>query len=145
MALERADWTLLAIAAAQGAPLSPVQLQKSLFVLGREMPGEVGNFYLFQPYNYGPFDRSVYADVDQMESRGLVTRVPLRQWSGYAATGAGIAAAAALRKDANPRAVDFLDRVVAWTRALSFQDLVRAIYVKYPEMRAKSIFEDTPT
>jgi len=32
--LRRRDWTLLAVAAAGGAPLTPVQLQKTLSLLG---------------------------------------------------------------------------------------------------------------
>ncbi len=32
--LRRRDWTLLAVAAAGGAPLTPVQSQKILFLLG---------------------------------------------------------------------------------------------------------------
>ena len=32
--LRRRDWTLLAVAAAGGASLTPVQLQKILFLLG---------------------------------------------------------------------------------------------------------------
>ena len=33
--LQKKDWTLLAIALADGQPLSPVQLQKSVFLFGK--------------------------------------------------------------------------------------------------------------
>ena len=58
MPLDRKDWALLAIAnAGHGVSLSPVQLQKSLFLLGRELGSKVGaNFYDFQPYTT---DRSI--------------------------------------------------------------------------------------
>jgi hypothetical protein len=142
MAISREDWTLLTLAAAQGATLSPVQLQKALFVLGKEMPGSVaGNFYDFKPYNYGPFDGAVYQDAEKLEAKGLARILSAERWSEYAATPAGLTRADELRAQADPRAMAFLSTVVQWARSLSFSDLVRAIYAKYPEMRAKSIFD----
>ena len=75
--MSRADWTLLAISFAKGRGLSPVQLQKALFLLGRELPGEVGpNFYNFIAYNYGPFDRAVYTDASHLCAQGKVAITP---------------------------------------------------------------------
>lgn len=49
-----------------------VQLQKSLFVLGRRRAKDLGgDFYNFQPYDYGPFDASVYHDADALPLAGL--------------------------------------------------------------------------
>lgn len=139
----RMDWTLLAIACADGDPLSPVQLQKVLFLLGREMPAEAGpEFYKFRPYNYGPFDSAVYADAEALTDAGLVTLVPHWRWNEYAATPEGMARAEQVRAAAPTAAHEYLSKVVAWARGLSFQDLVRAIYARYPDTRAKSIFED---
>jgi hypothetical protein len=43
--MKRALWTLLAISVANGKTLSPVQVQKSLFLLGRMLPDEVGDLF----------------------------------------------------------------------------------------------------
>ena len=143
MTIRREHWVLLAITAAGGRPLSPVQLQKSLFVLGREMCEAVGDgFYNFRPYNYGPFDSDVYADAEMLASRGLVNISQPWRWKEYAATPAGMREAEQVKGEAPPAATAYLAKIVAWARSLSFQDLVRAIYARYPDTRAKSIFEE---
>lgn len=142
--MDRKHWNLLVIAAARGRPVTPVQLQKVLFILGRELPGEVGGeFYDFKPYNYGPFDAAVYADAESLSSEGLVNINRPQRWNEYAATPLGMEKAEALRKDLPDRVVAYLDRLVGWAQGLTFQGLVRAIYARYPETRAKSIFEDS--
>ncbi len=142
MALKREEWALLAIAAADGAPLEPVQLQKALFLLGKEMPKAVGrDYYRFSPYNYGPFDQLVYADAEALAKRGLVTIDTPRRWAEYAATPEGIQAAKGLAAQVVD-AWDYLRKVVAWARSLTFQQLVRAIYAAYPDQRVNSVFRD---
>lgn len=141
--MERKYWTLLAVAAANGEPVTPVQLQKSLFVLGEEMRAEVApNFYEFAPYDYGPFCADVYSDADELAAEGLVELLPSTngRWTNYRATAAGLAHAGRI-VSTTPRAASYLKEVVAWTRSLSFSDLVRAIYAKFPKMRANSVFQ----
>ena len=140
--MNRADWTLLALSAAEGEPLTPVQLQKSLYVLGRECADDVGSdFYDFQPYNYGPFDATVYSDAESLEERGLAVRMrsPYRSWVEYAATPQGLKRAKDLPVD--PHVRRYLRSLVEWSRRLTFNQLVRAIYQRYPETRARSIFQ----
>ncbi len=142
MALKREDWALLAIAAADGAPLEPVQLQKALFLLGKEMPKAVGRgYYHFTPYNYGPFDQGVYADAEVLAARGLVSIDTPRRWAVYAATAEGLRRAAELSGQVAD-AWGYLRKVVAWARGLTFQQLVRAIYAAYPDQRANSVFRE---
>lgn len=141
--MEREDWTLLAIASAGGQAVTPVQLQKILFLLGSKLPDAVGReFYQFEPYNYGPFDVTVYRDAEALAARGLVATqaAPGQRWTSYAATPAGLRRAEQVRRGANTDAVAYLSKVVAWARALSFSDLVKAIYREYPAFRARSIF-----
>src|SRR5256885_12661208 len=74
VAMRRSRWVLLALLAAEGHSLNPVQLQKSLFLLGKRRPREVGKgFYHFRAYDYGPFDLAVYTDADELAEQGLVT------------------------------------------------------------------------
>lgn len=144
--MERKHWTLLAVAAAGGERVSPVQLQKVLFLLGREMPDAVrSGYYEFRPYNYGPFDSAVYADAQILADEGLININRPYRWDEYSVTPKGVAVAQRLRDDASPGAVVYLEKVVHWALSLSFQDLVRAIYARYPDTRAKSIFEDRGT
>src|SRR5690242_17212272 len=121
--------------------LSPVQLQKCLFVLGKELPAEVGDdFYDFIPYNYGPFDRLIYRDATALSLQGLlaVSAVPGQRYNEYSLTPSGITTFESIKKFAPSKAVQFLESVVHWAQGLSFSDLVRAIYEKYPEYKANS-------
>jgi hypothetical protein len=138
--MERKDWTLLTVAAAEGAPLDPAQLQKCLFLLGRECPqATAGAFYRFQPYHYGPFDRAIYWDAEALEAEGLLTITGSESLRTYAATPLGLSRAAEIRSRV-PVAANYLAEVVKWARRLSFADLVRAIYMRYPEMAANTAF-----
>ena len=55
--LQKKEWTLLVIALAGGRPLSPVELQKSVFLMGQLLPNEVlpEDYFEFVSYNCGPF------------------------------------------------------------------------------------------
>jgi hypothetical protein len=142
--VKRRDWTLLAICTANGQGLSPVQLQKTLFLLGRELPDTVAPaYYEFKPYHYGPFDSTVYSDADRLAEAGYVaiTQRDGESWSRYLATAQGCERAETLKQEAPPAAVAYLQRVVEWALRQSFQQLVRSIYAKYPEMRANSVFQ----
>lgn len=132
----------MVIAAAKGAPLTPLQLQKALFLLGQSYPGEVGrDFYDFQPYNYGPFDVLVYHDAERLADRGLIAKEPAgRGWEQFSATMPGITMAAVKRNQVPDEVMKYLEGVVHWARSLSFRELVNAIYERYPEQRVNSVF-----
>lgn len=141
--LRRADWTLLALAAAEGAPLTPVQLQKTVFLLSQAAAKTLGEqLYQFAPYDYGPYDASVYRDAESLEGQGLVSVTRDGRWRVYAATPAGVDRASKIAAQVPPTLLDYLRSVVKWARGLSFQDLVRAIYKDYPEYRVNSVFKD---
>jgi hypothetical protein len=142
MAITKKDWTLLALAAADGRPLSPVQLQKALFIFGQRMPKAVAHdFYDFRPYNYGPFDAKIYSDAEELARGGAVGIVETgKSWSQYAATPDGIARAKELLALVPRDAGTYLRSLVAWVASLSFQDLLRAVYEKYPEYAVNSVF-----
>lgn len=144
LAMQRRNWALLTLAAAEGAELTPVQLQKVLFLLGDRQRDKVGRgFYSFHPYNFGPFSADVYADADQLEVEGLaqIARgAPGRSWSLYAATPDGLARAREVASQAPQGLPEYIARLVKWARSLTFQELVSAVYSAYPEQRRNSIF-----
>jgi hypothetical protein len=140
--MKRQDWTLLAISFANGRGLSAVQLQKVLFLLERDVPKEIGNgFYKFVAYNYGPFDSAIYKDADWLSLQNLVSiSKPTGRYTVYNVTPEGAKRAKELENQAPPRALKHLQNVVAWVQGLSFAELVRAIYARYPDMKANSVF-----
>src|SRR5258708_30548745 len=107
----RQEWLLLALAHRNGQPMTPVQIQKAMFLIGMEAKQLVGaGFYKFVPYNYGPFDANVYHDLDALAAQGLVSDDPFpgRTWKMYAVTPAGVAEATRARKAANKVALSYL-------------------------------------
>jgi hypothetical protein len=139
--MNREQWTLLALDFAGSPGLSPAQLQKSLFLLGQELPTKVGDFYRFIAYDYGPFCADIYNDARGMESRGLVliSARPVGHRE-YGVTNAGHEEAKRLNLSADPVAIKYLSTVVEWVKSISFADLVRCIYAKYPEYKTNSLF-----
>jgi len=136
-------WVLLALCAAERHSLTPVQLQKSLFLLGKRRSSDVGKpFYHFRAYDYGPFDVAVYADADGLAAEGLVSvdRSMGRSLRRFVLTADGEAEAKRLAAAVPEGAVAYLRKVVPWAQSLSFNELVRAIYEAYPETRANSVF-----
>lgn len=142
--VDRSDWLLLALAAAPDHSLTPVQLQKSLFLLGDRRSAAVKpEFYDFAPYDYGPFCRDVYDDADRLSEEGLlrVENEGGRNRRRYVLTVEGERRVKTITTAAPEDGAAYLARVVQWATSLSFGDLVRAIYDAYPNMRARSVFQ----
>lgn len=141
--MNRIDWNLLVLAAAEGKSLTPAQFQKVIFLLQKKFPNAIPSGYSFCPYNYGPFDVDVYRDAEELAQQGFAhIRRSSGGWRMYAATDTGLERAKTLLRNADPNAVDYTRRAVSWARSLSFRDLVKSIYEAFPEMKANSIFKD---
>ena len=143
--LRNRDVTVLVIAAAGSTGLTPVQLMKSVFLISKTGLSDLpSNFYPFFAYNYGPFHPDVYRDVEMLVSEGLVyeDRPAERSWSKYVITTTGTEYAHDLKRRISPEFSKYLDEVVAWVKSLTFNQLLRAIYAKYPEMRENSVFQE---
>jgi len=144
--LSKDEVLLVVLSLANGEPLTPVQVQKSLFLADDKVRTafRAGSRYEFQPYDYGPFDREVYLDAQSMSRTGLVEiSSDMRGgWNTYAATNAGLNRARALRERLSVPELEILKRIVGFVRSLSFTELVSAIYRGYPHMKERSVFRD---
>jgi hypothetical protein len=144
--LQRDQVALVVLSLADGAPFTPAQIQKSVFLASDKVPGAFDRFsrYDFQPYDYGPFDRRVYSDVEELERRGLaqINQQPGTRWRTYAATQRGVTEGRRLARQLSEDQRTLLTRIVQLVRGLSFNDLISAIYRAYPGMRARSVFRD---
>src|ERR1044072_290195 len=135
--VNRRDWLLLALAHRSGKPLSPAQIQKSVFLMSEEAKGHMGTgFYKFVPYNYGPFCKDIYDDIDRLSFENFATTVSADRRRVFVATPEGVKHAKSIAKEADVDALDSLRNVIDWAASKSFPDLVRAIYAKYPKYRA---------
>ena len=77
MTIGRSEIVLAAVAAGgSGARFFPVQLQKLLFLIDREIPELVhGPHFRFIPYYYGPFDKGLYVELGRLTRTEKSTRI----------------------------------------------------------------------
>lgn len=141
----RKEMTLCVLAAASGNAYTPVQVQKALFLIDSKAPELFsGDRYNFQPYDYGPFDKSVYQDVRQLAVEGLATasETNVGWMNRYWATEDGVKKGRELMESLPLKGRGFIEEISTYVRRLSFSQLVSAIYNEFPEMRARSVFKE---
>jgi hypothetical protein len=143
--MNRRDLVLAILAAAEGRPFTPVQIQKAVFVVCDQFPNSIddGPGFHFEPYDYGPFDSDVYSELALLQRSGDAVIAPSvhGNWNTYAASDSGVRRGDKLLHDvAAPQERNYIQRVSDWVRSLSFNSLVKSIYDAYPHMRANSIF-----
>lgn len=140
--MERQKLMLAALAAGgENATFAPVQVQKLFFLIDREASGLLGGpFFNFRPYDYGPFDKTVYAELDSLESQDLVQTRGTSSYRIYVLTRTGFITGTKILSTTSAAASTYMKEAAQWIRSLNFQQLVAAIYNRYPDMRANSIF-----
>jgi uncharacterized protein YwgA len=134
---------LIAMAPAHGGSHTPVQMQKLIFLLDRKLASELGGpHFNFKPYDYGPFDRSVYDALTELQQEGLVDPIATTslRWNKFRTTQQGQDAGEQLLNSMKPSVSAAIIRLSEFVRRLSFADLVSAIYKAYPEMKVNSVF-----
>ena len=140
---DRSDWPLLALEAAEDGALTPVQMQKVLFLLSKQALHLIStDFYDFEAYNYGPFSSQIYRDLAQNAREGKIVYdgAPNRNWSRYVITAQGKDRAYNVMAEVDPEVRDYLRTIVGWAKSLPFSELIGAIYKAYPEYAVNSIF-----
>jgi len=120
-------------------PLSPVQLQKLFFLIDMKLSREVGGpFFHFTPYHYGPFDKEVYEELDNLNSENKVEIIQNNRLRLYKLTeeGKNTIPISNLNENVKSKVEDIIDYV----KTKSFTELISAIYHDYPGMRVNSVF-----
>ncbi|MFL6603181.1 MAG: hypothetical protein ACJ8R9_17885 [Steroidobacteraceae bacterium] len=143
MNMDRRDFALAALSGAKRGSFSPVQLQKLLFLLDRNIAVRVGSSgFDFQPYHYGPFDQRVYVTLEELKREGLAE---ISDEAGshrtYRLTAAGQASGERLSAAFGQDGIKYIEEVCDFVRAQSFASLVSSIYRAYPEMKVNSVFQ----
>ena len=139
--MKKRGWLLLAIGLSDG-PVSPVQLQKTLFLFKKRLPQQFipKDFYKFLPYNYGPFCLDIYSDATQLELNGLIEIIEGGNIRQYVITPTGRAKVKEVSGTLPALVRSRAKNIVRWVRAQSFRGLISAIYQQYPSYMANSIF-----
>ncbi len=145
MLTERQKYVLAVFAAAgDDVQFSPAQVQKLFFLLDKKIsPSIGGQKFDFQPYDYGPFDRAVYEELDLLSRQGYIQIHQGSTPAGrrYMLTLTGSRQGASALSGYVDRARNYMGEAARWVRSLSFAQLVGSIYNAYPEMKANSIFQ----
>jgi uncharacterized protein YwgA len=118
-----------------------VQLQKLFFLLDRNIGDHLGGTYFnFEPYHYGPFDRTVYLEIEKLVNKGLCAVTVNGNVKKYYLTVEGQKAGDYVSHTIEESLFEYMKDVNSYVRRLSFQNLIKAVYEVYPEMKAKSVF-----
>lgn len=141
--MTKEDIILACMATSDGASFRPVQIQKSMFLIDQEASAQIGGpLFDFKPYDYGPFDVSVYNNLTILSEKGLVQIEgdPASKQRRYSLTAKGQQVGEATLGTLVPNIQDYLKRVSEFVLRLTFAQLVSSIYKKYPAMKANSVF-----
>lgn len=137
---DRIDVLLKIITAAEGDPISPVQLQKVAFLVGQECADYLPpSYYKFVPYDYGPFSAKLYQDAELLEKQGMIS-IDVNSSGGWKEYSATFRSSSADTNSVPEIVADYIDRAVEWAMKLTFRELVSSIYYNFPEYRENSIF-----
>jgi hypothetical protein len=143
--MNRRELLLAILTAADGRPLTPVQLQKATFLVTENLEDIVdhGPGFKFVPYDYGPFDANVYNEAQSLALDDDVVIAPSGRgrWNTYAASEDGLEYGQELLDKLDDEDREYIVRTVKWVRSRTFSSLVKSIYDAYPRMRANSIFK----
>lgn len=141
--MNKLDLLLTALAAGDKSEYTPVQIQKLMFLLDKNISNRIGGpFYNFRPYDYGPFDASIYEDLRELERQGFISTSPSnRGWKIHQLTDLGLVKANEFTAQIDQSIFNYFKDVSKFVRSLSFADLVSSIYKAYPEMKVNSIFK----
>ena len=134
---------LAAMSPAGTGSFSPVQVQKLFFLLDENVAVQTnGPHFNFEPYDYGPFDKDVYLELENLQSDGLA-EILMPSGPGsriYKLTDEGFRTGERSFEELPEDIRRYIGEAVNFVRSLSFAELVSAIYKAYPEMRVNSVF-----
>jgi len=158
--MQRADWLLLFLAVrptgapelltpGPGSTLDPIRLQKGLFLFQEQAADETKARleeppYDFEPYAYGPFTRSIYADLEELHRRGLIQRLSIegQSYPRWRLTDSGRQRVEELLTTTGEVSAEELDRLRAAKRMVvtkNFAGLLRYVYSRYPDYARESV------
>jgi len=132
---------------AGGKVLTPIQLQKTVFLFQKaieegEWPNVLDQPYEFIPYDYGPFCKEIYWSATCLEDSGLVKSdfASNQRYLLYNATANGLKSGQQIAAKIPKPLAQYFEHVAQWVRERSFSSLVSSIYKRYPAMAENSVF-----
>ena len=126
-----------------GASFDPLRIQKLLFLIDAEIPDLTGGpHFRFEPYDYGPFDRTIFETLRELARRSLVVIGPSKGRNDYSLTPAGLSAGSGLLAALPEGAREFMTSAANWVRLSTFRRILTVIYRQYPEMAKNAVIPE---
>lgn len=140
--IERRDWLLLFLGADSGNfPTDQIRIMKGMFLLDQLSDHPASGLYRFEPFDYGPFDSSVYRDLDELQLAGFI-EVGRRADStrrSYALTASGWDRYSILKARCSPADFQAVGETKLHVTSLGFSALVKEIYDAFPTFAVLSV------
>lgn len=141
--MNRREILLAALASGSREEFSPVQLQKMMFLIDRNIGKTLsGPFFSFEPYDYGPFDVGVYNEFSSIAQEQLGDVAGYGSYRRYRLNAEGRRRAQKVLDTLTPEYRQYIQKIAHFVQSLSFGALVSTIYKYYPDMKVNSVFKD---
>ena len=111
-----------------------------MFLFARKCGNSPIHTYDFEPYDYGPFSRELYRDLDSLDRDGFIRRneIPGSNRQVFELTNKGSETVARLFETAPVSEREHLATIKTRVTSLNFTDLLTAVYGEYPEYAGRS-------
>ena len=138
--VSRCDILLAIIAAAGERDITRVFVQKVAFLVADEFEARLcDDFYVFEKYNYGPYSKEVTLDAEMLNDAGCISIMYGEERRDDRYVISADCDIDAIRLPADLQA--YIQETVDWVIDMSFAELIRAIYMLYPEYQENSRFD----
>jgi hypothetical protein len=139
--MSRLDWFILfagyvAPGTTEPPELSPVEIQKGLFLLQQVAALSNAEAYDYQAYDWGPVAPEIYTDTNELLKTHLLAKSsqgPFGRFWYYQATPTGRQVAGYLAEDVRPDHLLYVEVIRTLLKQLKFDQIVSGIYAAYPE------------
>ena len=147
--MKKKDFVLAVMGLFPDQTFTPVQVQKLFFLVDEKLPAYSDcpkgvPYFQFEPYDYGPFDRSVYDVLDSLRQEGFVDLIG-NHWNprrAYEVTNDGIKKGKLLVKQIPEAPRAYIKALGNWVFSVTFAQLISTIYQAFPEMKVNSVFKE---
>ena len=121
----RSGWLLLVLSMSGKGGLSPVQLQRSLFLVAQKREEQVGAGF-YEANGSGPTSPSLYEDIDALVAAAHIEKewMPDLSASMFRLSDTGWAWSEDLRRKVRKDALSGLEDAVAWVKEQSYLELI---------------------
>jgi len=152
--IHRAIFLLFLLKANNHEPIVGItRLEKLLFLIRKEVlkgtPLE-GDYYVFEPYKYGPFSASIFDDIQLMEDMGYMYKEELDDGQiKYGITPKGIEKVNSILSRTPDKLREYLEEIqnkIATIKkdknSIPLRKLLSYVYQKYPDFTVNSEIRD---